>query len=52
MRVKLFNSVNAKIASWYEYEKKGGAKYMLEFCSSWMNIRQNKNGTMIICFKK
>ena len=46
--LKLFNTVNVKVASWYICEKKGGAKYMLEFCSGWMNIRQNKDGAMII----
>ena len=46
--LKLFNSVNAKVASWYKCEKKGGAKYMLKFCSGWMNIRQNKGGAIII----
>ena len=29
-------------------KKKGSAKYMLEFCSGWMNIRWNKGGVMII----
>ena len=41
-----------KIASWYKCEKKGGAKYMLEFYSGWINIRQNKYGAIIISLKK
>ena len=36
------------MTSWYKYEKKGGAKYMLKVCSGWMKIRQNKGGAMII----
>ena len=45
---KLFNGVSLKVASWYKFKKKGGAKNMLEFCGGWMNIRQNRGGAMII----
>ena len=50
--LKLFNSINTKMASWYKCEKKGGAKYMLKFYSGWMNIKQNKGGAIIIFLNK
>ena len=49
---KLFNGVNAKVANWYKFQKKGGAKNMLEFCDGWMKIKQKKSGAIIISQKK
>ena len=37
--LKLFNSINTKMISWYKCKIKDGVKYMLKFDSSWMNIR-------------